>query len=142
MEMDTTLAELKTRYPDAVTFKFGDSETLSQMLIELVRSGKKTATTGVLRDYENNEDMPVIGRRDIALNWDDTPAFVIETKELVTCRFDEVTEDMALAEGENENLAGWRSDHIKYFRRNGGFAEDMIVVWERFQVIEELGSRV
>ena len=33
------------------TFKFGDSEELSDRLIALVREGKKTATCGALREY-------------------------------------------------------------------------------------------
>jgi uncharacterized protein YhfF len=82
--------------------------------------------------------MPEIGRRDIALNWDDTPALVIETVELIQCRFDEVTEAMALAEGEDDSLEGWREGHREYFERNGGFSPDMEIIWERFALIEDL----
>lgn len=106
--MTRDLASVKRRYPTAETFKFGDSAAMSDDLISLVRSGRKVATCSALHDYRNGEPMPVIGRRDIALNWNDTPALVIETVDLVQCRFDEVTEAMALAEGEDENLEGWR----------------------------------
>ena len=102
--MPETLKLLKHRYPTAQTFKFGDSAELSAALLALVRSGKKVATCGAVRDFENGEPMPQIGRRDIALHWDDTPALVIETVELIQCRFDEVTEAMALAEGEDDSL--------------------------------------
>ncbi|MEQ8897843.1 MAG: ASCH domain-containing protein [Roseovarius sp.] len=107
--------------------------------MSLVRSGKKVATCGALRDYQNGEAMPEIGRRDIALNWGGTPALVIETVELVRCRFDEVTEEMALAEGEDDSLQGWRAGHAAYFGRNGGFSTDMQIVWERFTLVEDLG---
>ncbi|MCK5501378.1 MAG: ASCH domain-containing protein [Tritonibacter mobilis] len=137
--MSETLKLLKHRYPTAQTFKFGDSVELSAALLALVRSGKKVATCGAVRDFENGEPMPQIGRRDIALHWDDTPALVIETVELIQCRFDEVTEAMALAEGEDDSLDGWRRGHRAYFERNGGFSPDMQILWERFLLVEDFG---
>ena len=137
--MPETLKLLKHRYPTAQTFKFGDSAELSAALLALVRSGKKVATCGAVRDFENGEPMPQIGRRDIALHWDDTPALVIETVELIQCRFDEVTEAMALAEGEDVSLDGWRRGHRAYFERNGGFSPDMQILWERFLLVEDCG---
>ncbi|WP_305989582.1 ASCH domain-containing protein [Roseibium sp. MMSF_3544] len=133
------LKHLQQRYPGAETFTFGDSEELSGDLIALVRTGRKTATCGALRDFESGEDaMPVKGRKDIALNWDGTPALVIETLEVSTMRFCDVPEDFALAEGENKDLAGWRVDHQSYFERNGGFDPEMWLVCERFRMIEDL----
>ena len=137
--MSETLKLLKHRYPTAQTFKFGDSAELSAALLALVRSGKKVATCGSVRDFENGEPMPQIGRRDIALHWDETPALVIETVELIQCRFDEVTEAMALAEGEDDSLDGWRRGHRAYFERNGGFSPDMQILWERFLLVEDCG---
>ncbi|MEZ7198794.1 ASCH domain-containing protein [Pseudodesulfovibrio karagichevae] len=133
------LKALKRRYPTAETFKFGDSAALCHALLSLVRSRRKVATCCALRDYQDSEPMPAVGRRDIALNWDDTPALVIETVELIQCRFDAVTEAMALAEGEDDSLEGWRAGHRDYFERNGGFSPDMPIVWERFILIEDLG---
>ena len=133
-----TLSELKARYPDAATFRFGDNEQLCQTLLTLVRMGKKTATCGALRDFENgDETMPVVGRRDIALNWDGTPALVIETVDVSIQAYSEVDEGFALAEGENDSLAGWREDHRIYFERNGGFSPDMALVCERFRLLED-----
>ena len=136
--MTDQIEQLKARYPNAVTFKFGDSTELSDALLSLIRSGKKVATCGALQDYLDGDPMPEVGRQDIALNWDDTPALVIETLEIVQCRFDEVTEAMALAEGEDESLEGWRDGHQGFFERNGGFSPDMQLVWERFRLVEDL----
>ena len=139
--MHMTLTELLDRYPGAQTFKFGDNPILSSELLDLVRAGKKTATCGALRDYpEGSADMPVIGRRDIALDWDGHPALVIETLAVATCRYCDVTEDFALAEGENETLEGWREDHRRYFERNGGFDPEMELLCERFRLVEDLGG--
>ena len=136
-----TIDEIKQRYPDAETFVFGDSEALSAHLLALVRSGAKTATCAALREYDaEGEPLPKPGRQDIALNWDKTPALVIETLSVEITRFRDVTEDFALAEGENETYDGWRKDHQAYFERNGGFDPDMEVVCERFRLIEDLAS--
>ncbi len=139
--MSNSLEDVKTRYPGAQTFKFGDNAVLSAELLALVRAGVKTATCGALRDYlEESEDIPVVGRRDIALEWDDRPALVIETVEVTICRYCDVSEEFALAEGENETLAGWRDDHRRYFERNGGFDPEMELVCERFRLIEDLAT--
>ncbi|MEX0305960.1 MAG: ASCH domain-containing protein [Ruegeria sp.] len=139
--MSVSIKDVMARYPGAQTFKFGDNATLSAELLALVRSGRKTATCGALRDYpEGSADTPVVGRRDIALEWDDRPALVIETVEVSTCRYCDVTEDFALAEGENETLEGWREDHRRYFERNGGFEPEMELLCERFRLVEDLAA--
>jgi hypothetical protein len=40
------------------------------------------------------------------------------------------------------NLSGWRRDHQAYFERNGGFDPEMLLVCERFRLVEDFGSRV
>jgi uncharacterized protein YhfF len=117
------------------TFTFGDNPALCAHLIALVRSGRKTATCGALRDFTaGGEAMPVVGRQDIALNWDGTPALVIETIR----RFCDVDADFALAEGENDSLAGWQADHRAFFERNGGWSPEMELVCERFRMVRDL----
>ncbi|OJJ09935.1 ASCH domain-containing protein [Alphaproteobacteria bacterium AO1-B] len=134
-----TLEELKKKHPGAETFKFGDGPELSSLLIGLVRAGKKTATCGALRDFaDGGEAMPEVGRMDIVLNWDGSPALVVETLELTQSRFCDVLADFALAEGENDTLEGWQKDHQSYFERNGGFDPEMMLVCERFKVVEDL----
>ncbi len=133
----TVLAEIIARYPGGETFKFGDSGALSAELLALVISGAKTATCEAARHFDEGGDaLPVVGRRDIALHWDGQPAVVIETVEVTRARFCNVPDDFALAEGENDSLAGWRRDHQAYFERTGGFDADMELICERFKVIE------
>lgn len=134
-----SLEELSARYPGAITFTMGDSRMLCDRLIALVRAGKKRATCGPLADYESGaDDVPVVGRRDIALDWDGNPAFVIETLHTEQIRFCDVPEELALAEGEDETLEGWRAGHAEYFKRNGGFDPEMMLVFERFRLVEDL----
>ena len=132
---------IKSRYPNAETFKFGDTAELSKRLLDLVIAGKKTATCGAVSFFGNEgEPMPVVGRRDVALHWDGSPAVVIETTEVEIKKFSDVTEDFALSEGENETRAGWARDHQIFFERNGGFNPEMKLVCERFKVIEVIKS--
>ncbi len=134
------LASLQKKYPEAVTFHFGDNDELCQRLNALVRAGKKTATTSDARDFDNGCDaIPVVGRIDIALNWDNTPALVIRTLSVERMRFCDVQESYALAEGENETLEGWRKDHREFFERCGYFAPEMDLICERFELIDALG---
>lgn len=148
MSKDVTLDEVKRRYPGAETFAFGgqDSEELCEWLLCLIREGKKSATCGALRDFgqgreiDGMEAFPTVGRCDIALNWDGTPAMVIRTVAVETKLFCDVEEEFALAEGEDETLEGWQEGHRTYFERNGGWSPDMMVVCERFEVIEDFGE--
>jgi uncharacterized protein YhfF len=134
--------ELHAQYDDSVTFTFGDSERMCNELLGLIRSGKKTATCGALREFGLGGDaMPVVGRRDRALNWNGTPALLLETMEVFQMRFCDVDESFALAEGENDDLEGWRRDHQQYFERNGGFVSEMVLVCERFKLVRDYESQ-
>jgi uncharacterized protein YhfF len=127
------------RHPDAVRFRFGDGRELCDELTALVLAGRKTATCMPLRDVESGaKAMPTVGQRDVATDWDGNPVALIETVEVTVRRFDEVDEAFALAEGENDSLAGWRAGHRRYFERNGGWSPDMLLVCERFRLVEEL----
>ena len=130
------MSSLEEKYPGAESFKFGDNAWLCAELIKLVRAGKKRATCGVAEGFgPGKEPLPVVGRRDIALNWDGSPALVIETVDVSYARFCDVTEDFALAEGQNEDLEGWRREHRAYFERNGGFDRDMMLGFEHFELV-------
>lgn len=139
--MPITIEEAKARYPEAETFRFGDNRELCDQLLSLIRIGKKRATCGSLRVFnDGDEPMPVVGRRDIALDWDGAPALVIETTELTIRRFCDVDADFALAEGEDETLEGWQAGHQSYFERNGGWQPDMELVCERFSLVEDFAQ--
>ncbi len=136
--MGVTLEEALARYPGAETFTFGDGPELCGRLLALVRAGKKTATCGDLREYEaEGAALPAVGRKDISLNWEGTPALAIETLEVSVRRFCDVDAGFALAEGEDETLAGWQAGHRGYFERNGGWDPEMRLVCERFRLVED-----
>lgn len=135
-----SLAALRQRYPGAEPYVFGDSARLSGELLVLVRSGRKRATCLSMAEVVGGEAVPQIGRCDIATTFDGRPALVNRTLELRLVRFCDMTEEMALAEGEDETLAGWRAGHERYYRRLGVFDPEMELIWERFEVVEDLGA--
>lgn len=140
--MGIPLDEALARYPGAQTFVFGDSRALCDELLALVRAGAKTATCQALRVFGDGGDpLPVVGRRDIALDFDGTPQLVIETTEVTIRRFCDVDAGFALAEGEDDTLAGWQAGHRAYFARTGGWSADMPLVCERFRLVEDFAAR-
>lgn len=132
-------ANLFTRYPDAIKGEYGDSETLCAKLVALICSGRKTATCSALRDFEaEGEPLPKAGNIEIVLNWDGSPAAVVRMVEVFQCAFEDVTEGFALAEGEDDSLAGWQAGHRAFFERNGGWSPDLPLVCQRFELLEVL----
>ena len=135
-DQTASLEAAKARFPEAHTFQFGDGPELSAALLALVRAGEKTATCGALRDFDPvHEPLPTPGKVDIALTWDGCPSVAIETLSVEIMRFCDISEDFALAEGEGD-YDQWRQGHEAYFARNGGFSADMMIVCERFKVVE------
>ncbi|WP_424974013.1 ASCH domain-containing protein [Dinoroseobacter sp. S124A] len=138
--MTRTVAELQAQYPGAVTYKFGNAPGLSRVLVDLVRTGKKRATCLSQWSVDKGEALPVVGRCDIVVDFDEVPQLVTRTLELVPVRFCDMTEEMALMEGEDETLEGWRRQHEGYYRDMGIFEPDMLLHWERFEVVEDLSE--
>jgi len=126
------------RYPGAVTFRFGDGPELSSELIALVRAGRKRATCSAEAEIAAGEAAPEVGRCDIVLDFADVPQLVVRTQDLRPVRFCDMTEEMALMEGEDDDLAGWRAGHEAYYRRLGIFDPEMGLIWERFELVEDL----
>jgi uncharacterized protein YhfF len=136
------LSALPAQYANAFRFSFGDSPKMADELLALVLAGTKTATCGALRDLPiGHPERPVAGRRDVVLDGSGRPSAVIETLEVVERRFDEVDEDFARDEGQGSlTLEDWRAGHEAYFRRNGGWEPDMVLVCERFRLVENLAA--
>lgn len=138
--MSKTLQQIVDANPDAETFRFGDTAALCAEILALVRSGTKTATCEAASVFGKDGDTwPEVGRRDIALNWDGTPAVMIETVEVSTRRFGDVDTEFVAATAEFRDLDHWRATYEAYFRRSGGFAPDMKLMCERFKMVEDFG---
>ncbi|MGJ8528511.1 ASCH domain-containing protein [Maritalea sp.] len=129
---------LAAKYRNLECAEFGDGQELRDALVELIVSGKKTATCGSFAIYEEEgEPLPKVGERFIVPDWAGNPKCIIETISVEVKRFDEVDQDFARAEGEGDlSFAFWRDAHIEFFTRNGGYSPDMKLVCERFELIE------
>jgi uncharacterized protein YhfF len=95
--------------------------------------GVKTATCST--EDEPNTSTP--GERWIVLDGSGEPRCVIETTEVSYRRYTEVDAAFAYEEGEGDrSLAYWRSAHRNYFGRMGRFSEDMMLMCERFRLVD------
>jgi uncharacterized protein YhfF len=128
-------AAIPEPYRGLRSFAFGDGPRLADELLELVLAGVKTATCST--EDEPNTSTP--GERWVVLDGRGHPRCVIETLEVTYRRFGEVDAAFAHDEGEDEgdrSLAYWRSAHRTYFGRLGKFSEEMMLMCERFRLIE------
>jgi len=119
------------KYRELRSFAFGDGPALADELLELVLAGTKTATCST--EDEPNTSTP--GERWIVRDGRGTPRCVIESTEITYRRFAEVDATFACEEGEGDrSLACWRQ--AQYFGRQGKFSEDMMLMCERFRLVE------
>ena len=120
------------------SFAFGDSPALADELVELVLRGLKTATCST----EDAPDISKPGERWIVLDGKGDPKCVIETTEICLRRYSEIDGKFAFDEGEGDRSLGyWREAHRAYFTRLGAFSEDMMLMCERFRLVESLNER-
>jgi uncharacterized protein YhfF len=123
------------KYRNLRSFAFGDGPALADKLLELVLKGVKTATCST----EDEPNLSTPGERWIVLDGHGMPRCVIESTEVTFRRYSEVDAAFAYDEGEGDrSLAFWRSAHRDYFDRQGKFREDMMLMCERFRLVETL----
>ena len=128
-----SVGNVPEKYRDLRSFAFGDGRELADELLDLVLKGVKTATCST--EDEPNTSTP--GERWIVLDGRGTPRCVIESIEVTYRRYSEVDAAFAHDEGEGDrSLAYWRDAHRRYFGRQGKFSEDMMLMCERFRLVE------
>jgi uncharacterized protein YhfF len=133
--------------------EFGFPRTdLRRRLVAAILNGEKTATAGLLVDYEREGSAPGRpGDRSIVIDADDRPVAIIELTEVEVRRMGDIDLQFARDEGEGfETVADWRVAHESFFgsylddiRRDLGepdwsLTDDTMVVCERFRVVEPL----
>ena len=120
---------------------FCDTEDCANKLAELVKQGIKRGTTSLNYWYESaGEKLPEAGQFNVITDWSGKAQCITRTKKITILPFREVGEDLAFIEGEGDkSLDYWRKAHISFFTReleklNMEFSEDMLVVFEEFEV--------
>ncbi|GKL71668.1 ASCH domain-containing protein (plasmid) [Klebsiella pneumoniae] len=136
------LEELKNSYPGALAWKFGDSPELADELVQLVLSGRKTATCSSIASFHHEHERgeaPCVGSYNIILNGAGQPMCVIRTLRMQVIRFNEMTSELASKEGEGDlSLEYWNEGHKRYFEREGTYSEEMELIFEEFELTEIL----
>jgi uncharacterized protein YhfF len=121
---------------------FGDSEPLSESLINLILAGVKRGTCSLVWSWEfDGEAIPQVGDIEIVLDWHGEPSFVRRATEVEIVPFDGVTADFAASEGEGDrSLSYWQAEHWRFFtdeckRIGRAVDKSMPLVCERFEVL-------
>ncbi|WP_243387419.1 ASCH domain-containing protein [Bacillus kexueae] len=112
-------------------------------LAQLVIDGIKTATCSGYIFYEmENEPLPTTGEYNIILNSQDEPVAIIRTTDVQILPMNEVPEEFAIAEGEGDRTYEyWYTSHKEFFtielnKVGKTFSDDMLVVCERFELVD------
>ena len=141
-DQNDSMEDLQVTYPGAGMFQLANNRTRCEQLNELVAVGKKTATCMPWSEFENDQGaLPVAGRVDIVADWDGNPALIVRTLEVEKVKFRNVTPTMALKEGEDQDIEGWRKRMTKKFGTQGKLDRDTLLVFETFELVEDLGVR-
>ena len=128
--------------PAYEVWSFGHTAEQADELGDLARKGIKTATTGLLWEYEaEDENLPQPDDLSLITNAAGDPLCIIETSAVEVKPFNEVDELFAYAEGEGDrSLAYWRQVHWSVFSMvclalGREASETMPVVCEHFRVV-------
>ena len=123
---------------------------LRRRLVELVLSGRKTASAGLLVEYElDGDQVPTPGLREVIMDADGRFVGETETTECRVLRMAEVDDRFARDEGEGfADAADWRAAHERFWNgyideirdRLGdpgwSLTDDTLIVCQRFRLTE------
>ncbi|OCC11202.1 ASCH domain-containing protein [Streptomyces sp. PTY087I2] len=124
---------------------------LRDRLVAAVLSGEKVSTTGLLCEYElEQEELPPVGERSALIDSDGREVAVVEVTEVRVLPLGAVDLRHALDEGEGyASVAEWRAGHERFWHSeemrealgDPAFTVDdgTMIVAERFRVVERLG---
>lgn len=123
------------------TWKFG---TNNDYLVNLVLKGEKTATTSLYKEYiDLNEELPKININQVLLFDNGNKACITRNKKVIITEFKNITDELAYLEGEGDkSLDYYKKEHTKIFKKiDSNFNEDSLVVFEIFEVVEDLTKK-
>jgi uncharacterized protein YhfF len=120
-------------------FQLGHPRTeLRRQLVEAALRGEKTATAGLLAEYEAEGEQPEpVGSRSTLLGYDDEPVAVVEITESRVVPAAEIDDGFARDEGEGYASVGdWQIAHEQFFGRPIEPETEIVAI--RFRVVERL----
>jgi uncharacterized protein YhfF len=132
---------------DLPRMEFAFPGPLRDQLVTAILSGAKTSTTGLVLEYEReNEPLPEAGQLLAVVDSADRRVAAIEVTQVRVIRLADVDLQHALDEGEgDETVAGWRAGHEKFWHSAEVRAElgdphftvndDTLVLAQRFRLV-------
>ncbi len=134
--------EVKSNEMPASWF-FHDNQKDADRLAALVVNGKKKASSGLYKWYEDaGAALPKVGTKHIITNFDGTAQAIIETVQVDTVPFNQISAAYAAMDigTEVDALAKWKEAHRAFFQNaleesGQKFTEDMLVVCEVFKTL-------
>ncbi|WP_435588868.1 ASCH domain-containing protein [Micromonospora chalcea] len=121
----------------------GTPGELRTRLNTLVLSGVKTATAGLVQEYDDeNEELEYVSERLVLVDDNDRFVAVVEVTGVEVVRFADVPWDFARAEGEGDrSIEEWREGHSAYWARQGTpVTDDTRIACLRFRLVSTEGS--
>lgn len=130
--------------------EFGFPGPLRDRLVAAVLDGSKTTTTGLVADYEHEQEpLPRPGLREVVVDSAGRPVAVIETTAVRVIRLADVDLAHALGEGEGyTSVAEWRAGHERFWHSaemraaldDPAFTvdDDTLVVAQEFRLVRDL----
>lgn len=123
--------------------EFGPPGPLRDRLVALILSGRKTATSSLVSDYDvEGEPLPEPGELELLLNSNDRGVAVLETIAVTIVPLSDIPWSHVVAEGEGHtSLTDWRRDHEEYWAAHspaGQLDDSTPVVMQEFRVVERL----
>jgi uncharacterized protein YhfF len=122
--------------------EFGFPGELRDQLVGAILSGKKTSTTGLVAEYEEEgEAVPEPGARQLVIDSEGRGVAVIELTSVEVVAIREIDLAFAIDEGEDfRSVAEWREAHERFWRsyRDEPIDDETLVVAERFRLVERL----
>lgn len=139
-----------TDYSALPVCEFAFPGALRDQLVAAVLDGSKTSTTAMLIGYEiDQEDLPVVGLKEVVIDSAGTPVAVIEMTEVRQTRLAEVDLQHAIDEGEGFiTIDQWRAGHEEFWHSQDirdelndphfTVNDDTVLVLQRFRVVSRL----
>ena len=120
--------------------EFGFPGPMRDRLVEAVLNGDKTATSSLLSGWQaEDEQLPVVGERQLVVDSADAPVAVIEIVGVEIIRLGDAELELAVAEGEDfRSVDEWREAHEEFWAASGAsphVEDDTEVVVERFRLV-------
>ena len=134
---------------DLPVAEFAFPGPLRDQLVAAILAGEKTTTTGLVADYEHeNDPLPSPGLRQVVADSAGRPVAIIETTAVRVMRLADVDLNHALGEGEGyTSVAEWRAVHEQFWHSaemrqaladpTFTVSDDTLVVAQEFRLVQE-----